>query len=252
MASTSTSPTEAPEAKPSSIARIFGVIFSPKATFESIVRQPTWLAPMIVFVLLALAVLGVFDQRGGWPPYLQRQLASNSQFQQLTTQQQQRQLALTLKYTPRIEYGVVAVALPLVIVIVAAILLADFNLISGTQLKFKTSFSIVTYALVPAIIVSLLSILILFLKDPATVDPQNIVIANASAFISSDAPKWQIALLSSFDIFTFWEMFLMAVGFGVAAPRKLSTGKAFTSIFVIWLIWVAVKVGLTAATGTPV
>lgn len=252
MASTSASPTQAPEGKSNSVARIFGVLFSPKATFESIVKQPTWLVPMILFILLALAVLGVFDARGGWTPYLQRQLETNSRFQQLTTQQQRQQLALTLKYTPRVEYGVVAVVLPLIIVIVAAVLLADFNLINGTQLKFKTSFSIVTYAWVPAIIVSLLSILVLFLKDPATVDPQNIVIANASAFISPDAPKWQVALLSSFDIFTFWEMFLMAIGFGVAAPRKLSTGKAFASIFVIWLIWVALKVGLTAATGTSI
>jgi hypothetical protein len=247
MASTSTTAAQAPEKDSSSVARIFGVLFSPKATFQSIVKRPTWLVPIILFVLLALIVLGVFDGRGGWTPYLQRQLASNSRFQQLTKQQQQQQLALTLKYTPRVEYGVVAVALPVVIIIVAAVLLADFNLINGTQLKFKTSFSIVTYALVPGIIVSLLSILVLFLKDPATVDPQNIVVANASAFISPDAARWKVMLLSSFDVFSFWEMFLMAIGFGVAAPRKLSTGKAFVSIFVLWLIWVALKVGATAA-----
>jgi hypothetical protein len=247
MASTSTTAAQAPEKDSSSVARIFGVLFSPKATFESIVKRPTWLLPMILFVLLALIVLGVFDVRGGWPPYLQRQLATNSQFQQLTRQQQQQRLALTLKYTPRFEYGAVAVAVPVVIIIIAAVLLADFNLINGTQLKFKTALSIVTYALVPGIILSLLAILVLFLKDPATVDPQNIVIANASAFIPSDAARWKVVLLSSIDIFTFWEMFLMAVGFGVAAPRKLSTAKAFASIFVIWLIWVAVKVGATAA-----
>jgi hypothetical protein len=247
MATTSTTPSQVPETDSSSLARIWGVLFSPKATFQSIVRRPTWLLPMILLVLLALLVLGVFDQRGGWPPYLRRQLASNSRFQQLTTQQQQQQLAATLKYTPRIEYGAVAVALPVVIVIVAAVLLADFNLINGTQLKFKTSLSIVTYALVPGMIVSLLSLLVLFLKDPATVDPQNIVIANASAFISPDSARWKVMLLSSFDIFSFWEMFLMAIGFGVAAPRKLTTGKAFASIFVIWLIWVALKVGATAA-----
>ena len=37
---------EAPE-KVNSFGRIVGVIFSPKETFESIARQPTWLVPVI-------------------------------------------------------------------------------------------------------------------------------------------------------------------------------------------------------------
>jgi Yip1 domain len=247
MASTSATPSQAPETDSNSLARIFGVLFSPKATFQSIVRRPTWLLPMLLLVVFAILVVGIFDKRGGWPAYFQRQDQSTSRFQQLSQQQQQQTLAAQIKYGPKAVYAEVVIAIPLAIVIVASILLAMFNLMHGTQIKFKTAFSIVSYAWVPGIISGILGIVILLLKDPATVDVQNIVAANGSAFISSDAARWKIALLSSFDIFTFWEMFLMAVGFGVAAPRKLSTGKAFASIFVIWLIWVAVKVGATAA-----
>lgn len=247
MASTSTTPSEAPEKESNSLARIFGVLFSPKATFQSIVRRPTWFLPMLLLVLLAVGVVGIFDKRGGWPSYFQRQDEAASRFQQLTQQQQQQTLAAQVKYGPKAVYAEVVIVLPLVMVIVAAILLAAFNLLHGTQIKFKTALSIVSYAWVPGIISGILGIVILLLKDPATVDVQNIVAANGSAFISSDAARWKITLLSSIDVFTFWEMFLLAVGFGVAAPRKLSTGKAFMSIFVLWLIWVALKVGATAA-----
>lgn len=247
MATTSATPSQAPERDSNSLARIFGVLFSPKVTFESIVRRPTWLLPVVLLVVLAIVVVGIFDKRGGWPSYFQRQDESASRFQQLTQQQQQQTLATQVKYGPKVVYAEVVIALPLAILIVAAILLAMFNLLYGTQIKFKTAFSIVSYAWVPGIISGILGIVILLLKDPATVDVQNIVAANASVLIPSDAARWKIALLSSIDIFTFWEMFLLAVGFGVAAPRKLSTGKAFASIFVIWLIWVAVKVGATAA-----
>ncbi len=247
MASTSTSPAQAPETESNSVARIFGVLFSPKATFQSIVRRPTWWLPIVVLILLAVVVVGIFDQRGGWPPYLQKQMESNSRFQQLTSQQQQQQLAVALKYTPPFVYGEVAVVVPLAIIIMAAIFLAIFNLVHGTQIKFKTALSIVSYAWVPGIISGLLGIVVISLKDPATVDLQNIVAANASAFISSDVARWKVMLLSSVDIFTFWEMFLMAIGFGVAAPRKLTTAKAFVSIFVVWLVYVLIKVGATAA-----
>ncbi|MGH9687369.1 MAG: YIP1 family protein [Candidatus Acidiferrales bacterium] len=247
MATTSTASAETPESGSNSFGRIFGVLFSPKATFESIVRRPTWWLPMVLLILLAIAVVGIFGMRGGWPSYLQKQLQGNSRFQQLTSQQQQQQLAITLKYTSRVAYGEVAVVVPLAMVIIAAILLATFNLGRGTQIKYKTALSIVSYAWVPGIISGLLGIVIIALKDPATVDLQNIVVANASAFISPDAARWKVMLLSSIDIFTFWEMFLMAIGFGVAAPRKLTTAKAFVSIFVIWLIWIAIKVGATAA-----
>ena len=46
MASATLPSAEVPE-HGNSFARIFGVLFSPKATFQSIVRQPTWVVPII-------------------------------------------------------------------------------------------------------------------------------------------------------------------------------------------------------------
>jgi hypothetical protein len=93
----------------------------------------------------------------------------------------------------------------------------------------------------------LLGILIVSIKDPASIDLQNIVASNAGAFLSSDAPKWLTTLLGSVDLFSFWTMILLAIGFATAAPKQLTTGKAFAWIFVVWLGFVVVKVGFTAA-----
>ena len=47
-----------PDAQPSlsPVARIFGVLFSPRKTFEDIVRKPSWMAPLIVELVLVLVV----------------------------------------------------------------------------------------------------------------------------------------------------------------------------------------------------
>lgn len=83
MASTSTSPAQTPETDSNSIARIFGALFSPTATFRSIVRKPTWLVPVLLITIVELGLIAVVSKRVGFRGILERQLQSNSRFQQL-------------------------------------------------------------------------------------------------------------------------------------------------------------------------
>ena len=40
----------------SPIGRIVGVFFSPKATFEDIVRKPSWVLPVVLLTLFSIGV----------------------------------------------------------------------------------------------------------------------------------------------------------------------------------------------------
>jgi hypothetical protein len=99
----------------------------------------------------------------------------------------------------------------------------------------------------PNVISGLLGIVVLLVKDPATIDLQNLVASNAGAFLADNSPKWLVALLTPVDLFSFWVMILMAIGYSAAAPKKLSFVKAFSWIFSLWVVYVLVRVGLTAA-----
>jgi hypothetical protein len=110
-----------------------------------------------------------------------------------------------------------------------------------------SALAIVSYAWVPWLIHEVLSILILFLKDPSTVDLQNIVASNPGALLSDDASKWLVSLLSSLDIFAIWTLVLLAIGYGATNSKKLSFGKALVLVVIPWIFFVAIKVGLTAA-----
>jgi hypothetical protein len=245
MATTSTAP--APEPESNSIARIFGALFSPGATLRSIARKPTWLPPIILVTLLSVTVVAIFGRRVGWESYIRRQAATSSRFQQLTTRQQEQAIQTRTKVLSKVVYGAAVVAPFIEVAVLAAIFLAVFNLIGGTRIKFGTSLGIVAYSWTPAIISGLLGIVILFLKDPSTVDLGNLLATNAGAFLSSDSPRWLISLLGSLDVLSFWMMSLMAIGYSAAAPKKLSFGKAFFYIFAVWFVYVLAKVGATAA-----
>jgi hypothetical protein len=130
--------------------------------------------------------------------------------------------------------------------VVAGVLLGAFTLTGSVKVNFKTSLAIAAYAGLPWVIQGLLGVLVIFLKDPATVDLQNLVASNPGAFLASDGPKWLAALLNSIDIFAIWNIALVAVGFSAINPKKLSFGKAFITVLVLWMFYVAVKVGAIA------
>jgi Yip1 domain len=242
-----TTPSPAATASDNSFARIFGAIFSPKPTFESIVQRPTWLVPVVLGCILFIAVVFAFTQRGGWPSFFQKQMADNSRMQQMTPEQRENIMDKQLKYAPMFGYFEGVVIPPVAALLTAAVLLGIFNLTGSTQTNFKTSLAIVAFAWSPWLIHGLLSILIIFLKDPATIDLQNVVASNVGAFLPEGSAKWLTALLSSIDIFAIWTLFLLAIGFSATNPKKLSVGKAFALAASGWIIFVLIKVGLTAA-----
>ncbi|MGA6953817.1 MAG: YIP1 family protein, partial [Candidatus Acidiferrales bacterium] len=165
-------PAPAPVSTDNSFSRMFGVIFSPKPTFESIAKRPTWALPLIIFVFVGFAATTVITQRVGWRAVIDREIASSPKAQQRLEQlpPEKRDQALNgqAKITPYIVYAI-NVLFPFVgAVIVAAVLLLAFNVIGGARINFKTSLAVVAYSWIPLLIAGLLGILILFLKDPST------------------------------------------------------------------------------------
>lgn len=246
MADVAVQAPEAPE-RVNSLGRIFGALFSPKETFESIARRPTWLLPVILGSIVFIGTVAAFSQRGGWPSFMRRQVESSSRFEQLPPDQQQRILDTQIRYAPIGGYVEGVLFPPIGALLLAAIFLGAFNLAFGTNLRFKTCLAVVSYAWVPMLVSGLLGILIIFLKDPATIDLRNLAASNVGAFMPEGTAKWLLALLSSLDIFSFWFMILLAIGFRAAAvPKKLSFGTAFATILLLWTILVLAKVGLAA------
>lgn len=245
MSSPAVVSTEVPESN--SVSRLFGVIYSPKETFESIARRPSWALPLVLGIVLSIAVVWIFGHRGGWRGYFERQTANNTRFQQMPADQQRQVMEAQLKYAPPLAVASAVIVLILAALLIAAVLMGVFNGLAGTKISFKNSLAVVTYGGVPGLIGGLLGLLIVSLKDISSVDIQNVVASNVGAFLPSTSPRWMISLFSSIDIFTFWTFILMAIGFSAAGPKKLSFGKALAYIVAVWLVWVIVKVGLTAA-----
>ena len=68
------------------------------------------------------------------------------------------------------------------------------------------------------------------MKAPDTINIENLVADNVGAFLSGDSPHWLMTLGTSLNLFAFWNIALMGVGFSAASPKKVSIGKGIAIV----------------------
>ena len=238
----------APEAAApiSPIGRIIGVFTSPKQTFTSIAEKPSWVAPMLLMMILAVVVGGLLNSKMNWAQYIRHKAEENPRFEQLSEDKKDEAVAGQVKFWAGFSYAIGAVAIPISILIFAGIYLVAFNLMSGAGVRYGQSFAITTHAFLPAAITSVLAMIILPLKTYGDVDPENIVATSLKAYLPETAPKPLLALGGSLELFWIWCLVLVAIGFAAANPRKVKPGAAFGIVFGLWAIWVLAKVAWAA------
>ncbi len=238
-------PVAEPQASISPFGRIVGVFFSPKATFEDIVRKPSWILPMALMLIFGLIAVIALNSHFSWRDYITQQIEKNPRAAQMTPEQKQQQVDMSVKYSPTIAY-VFGLVIPIVgVLVIALVFMGAYNVMAGAGASYKASMAIVAHALVPAAIVgSILFVTVLFLKPVGMFDLDNPVATNLAAFLPDDAAKWLVALGKNIDLLEFWKLFLIAVGFAAVNPKKLKGGKSFTIAISVFLIYVVCRVGI--------
>jgi Yip1 domain len=231
----------------SGFGRIVGVLVNPKPTFEDIAAKPSWALPLVILVVMSIAVVAVFSQRVGWRGLIEKKIAESSRTADLPADQKEQAVERGVKFAAVITYVSILVAIPVSALIVAAVLMGVFNLVVGARVGFVQSLGIVTHAWVPGIIGGIIGLILLFVKAPDTIDIEHLVANNVGAFLSSDTPKWLMTLGTSLDVFSFWTIALMGIGYAAASPKKVSIGKGIAIVAVCWALYVLAKVGWVSA-----
>jgi len=180
---------------------------------------------------------------------MKAQLEQNPRVQQMSAEQVEQIINAQAGYIK--TWGSVGpLVAPIIIDLLAAgLLLFMFRFFMAADVSFLQSLTTVawTFAAV-GLIQTPVMLAIMFLKGDWNVDPNQVVQANPTVFFESgDMPRWLWSLLSSFDLFSFWTMFLLATGYAVAAKRGLSTG--LWGVGLLWGAFVLAKVAFALMFG---
>jgi len=235
-----TIPTVQPEERPmGGTSKVFNIFLEPRKVFQSLSLKPTWIVPLIIVALLGI---GFFYYTY---PYIMDQQVQRIQDNDQIPQQAKENIIEKLKeqnHPPLWQLAIAPAGTLVSFVVVAAVLFFVFNVLMGGDSTFRKIFSVYCYS-------SLIAIPSMIVKFPLIMAKGNMNVQTSLALLLSPDKEGSFiySALSSFDVFTIWQVILVSIGLGVM--YKFTTKKAFMAVFVLWIIWILLKSGLGSAFG---
>ena len=235
------------EAPKSFVSRVIGVFTSPGETFADIVQKPDIIAPLIVSILSTIAFSEIMLVKIGMERIVRMQLEQSGRISSMTPDQVDQAVSQGAKFGTILTHVIGLLGAPIGILIVAAVGLGIANLIFGAKTKFGTAFSIACYANMISVVGALVGILVMLFGDPDHFNP-NAPVPTSLAFFMDQAhtSKPLFALATSLDLFTFWYMAILGIGFAATTGGRSKPLTVFFALVALWAVYVLAKVGIAA------
>ena len=129
----------------------------------------------------------------------------------------------------------------LVLFLLGGVLLLLANPVLGGEANYGQMLAVTAYASLVKVIQTILTVPILLATGSLVVFGPGLLLPEE--MLSTFAGR----LLSGMDIFTLWQVLLMAVGTGVMAG--CATRRALFPLLILWAVWIVVQAALGGLTG---
>jgi len=226
--------------------RIAGVLFAPAETFADIVRRPDFIAPLLLFTALGYLATIAIAPRVDYTSIKEAQMAQIEQSGRKLTDSDRQQMERFMVASTKVAMWLNPLFMILAYAIFAGVFWFAFRLMGGEG-NYAEAFSVTLYAWVPMVIYTLISAVVILARgsfDPVTA--ATLVKSNPAFLADQQAQPVLFSLLSSFDLFSLWTLFLFTIGF--AAASRLSRSMSAGIVLTLWIMMVLVKLGYSAIT----
>ena len=224
-----------PESNP-----LIDTFFSPAAAMDALARRPRFVLPLLIVTVIGVATMTVAFQRGVVERGIRQKMESNPRFEQVPADRREAIIEQSARIGSYTAVGGAVVGPLIGLLLTSGVLLLVITVTGGgAKVKFGQMMAVVSHSWLPLSLASLIGIPILLAKDPEAVDFQNILpMANLSFLFSSTEQHKLYMAATSFDLFSFWVMGLMAIG--IARLTGKGMGAALMVILIQWALYVAI------------
>jgi hypothetical protein len=253
-------PQTPPDAPPplSPFERLAGIFYEPARVFQNLRAHPRWLLPLLIIALVSFAYTTAFTRRVT-PERIAEfttEKVVESGFVPADKADEIRQESIRAAKDPvRVWGGVVnTVVFTFCILAIIAGLYVLGILAFGGRINFWQALAVATHAALPVAVISrLLSLLLLYLKDPADLHPvldaNGLVRDNLSVLFSPAQHPVLYTVGAFFGVLSLYGLWLVATGLKNAGER-VSPSAAWSVAIAIWVIGLILAVASAAAFGS--
>ena len=220
---------------PGVFARAIGIVTSPKATFEHVVRSPRAIGILALVALLTGLGTSAFSfTERGRQAQLEFQVQQMERFGVTVTDEMytamEKQSQKQAAYAPFIAIVGTFVIFPIIVLIVSGILYAVFNAIMGGTAEFKQVMAVTSHAWMVPTLGAIFGGIMNFVKGVVSTSVANLgmllPMLKEGSFIAN--------LAGAVDLFQIWFIITLSIGLGVLYKRK--TSGIATGLFVVYAI----------------
>jgi hypothetical protein len=227
--------------------RIIGALVAPVKTFESLAQKPSWVLALVVTLLCAIGVSAVVVNHTDFAGSIRQQMEKQAtrSGQSLSAEEMDSRVAMGQKFATVAALAGPPIWIPLSFLLMAVVFWLGLRMLGG-EFRYSLSFAVCLHALLPSLLLGLLTIPVALGRSTITVDElrRGIVTSSAAAFAPDGASPMVVALLSSLDLFSFWSLALLVIGYRAAS--KARAGAVAGVVIGIWILYVLGKVGFAA------
>lgn len=235
--------TEEPGPDMSTGATLTGIFFEPGRTFEALRKRPRFLIAGLVLLVLTIGVTALVYQRVDMGQYIRDKMERNPR----NASQTEEQKEMGVKIGKIVAAVGIPASVPFTIAAGAALYLLGVMAFGGS-IGYKKSLAVWIYSsFPPAILGTIIAVLVLFLKSAESLDPEHLLVTNPGAFMSSDSSPVLVAALGQFDLLRFYGLILAAIGLRKVA--KISSGSAWAVVIAFYLIRAIMAISSAAIFG---
>jgi Yip1 domain len=221
---------EKPSASPGLVARIIGVLVSPRQTFATIAANPKWLGVMVITLVIGATCQYVIFSSPSMQDEIFKVMTRNPN---MTDQQV---AAIENNVLPRVPTFISAATLflgPLAAAIVSGILMLIFSTLMGGSARFKQIYAVVAHAGVVSSLSAILGAALITAGAPpsGTRAPG----ANLAVFVPMlEETSFVTHFLGAIDLVLVWWLVTLSIGLAVLYRRK--TGGIATTLVAIYVV----------------
>lgn len=237
--------------------RLVGVWFSPGETFAEIGRAPRVLIPMLI--LMVMGCLGGYlmveriPLRTFFSPGFEQAVASGRMSQEEADRQLETMTTGPVGKFTKVSIPLIGLIQSPIIALILVGICKLITMLSAGDNRFKPIFSVSLYTLLAiGLISTVLLVVVLFLKSPEDLDPNNLIGSNLAALLTlafgkDGLPKFIMSLARWVDLFAIWMITLLSIGYAaVSRGVKTSTmamglGGIYTLLALCAAAWTAFR-----------